>query len=61
MDFEQLLTPLLAQDATRRGLLPTRGSAMLDFVVLAMIAVIPVMAVSIYRYCAGITQIPSAS
>ena len=48
MYFHQLVTPLLAQDAARRGLLPTRGTWMLDFVVLAMLIVIPIMIVSIY-------------
>ncbi|MGE0756662.1 MAG: DUF420 domain-containing protein [Pirellulaceae bacterium] len=38
---------LLAQD-THRGILPTRATFMLDFVFIAMFAVIPLLAFSIY-------------
>ena len=34
--------------AQHNGLLPTRGSVMLDFVFVAMIAVVPILAVSVY-------------
>lgn len=39
---------ILAQISNHHGFLPTRGTLMLDFVFVAMIAIIPVLAWSIY-------------
>lgn len=42
------MPPIFAQQIVHRGFLPTRGSFMLDFVFVAMFAIIAVMAVSIW-------------
>ena len=39
---------LLAQTATNHGFLPTRGSFMLDFVVVAMAGILPILFASIF-------------